>query len=67
MKTIKVRIAVAVDPDGDWNSCGSKSLSEDEAMELAGEPLSEGEARYWVTAELRVPEIAEVAASVERS
>ena len=56
MKT-KVRIAVAVDPNGDWNSAGWKTTSDREKMELATEPLEPGEARYWLEADLDVPEI----------
>lgn len=54
MKTVKVRIAVAVDPEGKWNACGWSDMDEDRAMELACEPLQEGEDRYWVTAELPI-------------
>jgi len=61
-RTIKVRIAVAVDPDGNWNSygCNKHSTSFDDynkfAMELASEAVSEGEARFWIEAELPIPE-----------
>lgn len=64
-KTVKVRIAVAVDPTGCWNSAGGGSLSDSDAMEFAAEVLETGEAHFWLTAELPVPEVTEVAATVE--
>lgn len=51
MKTVKVRIAVAVD----------------EAHGYAIDTLIPGEARYWLTAELPVPEAQEIAATVEEA
>jgi hypothetical protein len=71
MKTIKVRIAVAVDENGNWNSSGWKSPKSDpmpdsEILSYAVEHI-EGlqEALYIVTAELAIPEASEVAATVE--
>lgn len=64
-KTVKIRIAVAVDPSGDWNAYGGGSMKDKDAMEFATEVLSNGEARYFLTAELPVPEVAEVVACVE--
>lgn len=57
MKTVKVRIAVVVAPDGSWNSCGwSGAESDEEKMELALEVVpSNGEARYYLEAELPLP------------
>lgn len=56
MKT-KVRIAVAVDPTGDWHAVGWKTADDHEKMVLSTEHLDPGEARYWLEAELDVPEI----------
>lgn len=56
MKTVKVRIAVAVTKDGDWNATGWKDARDDVAMELAVETVASGEARYWLEAELEIPE-----------
>jgi anti-sigma factor RsiW len=64
-KTVKIRIAVAVDPTGDWNAYGGGSMKDKDAMEFATEVLADGETRFWLTAELPVPEVAEVVASVE--
>jgi len=65
MATVKVRIAVAVDAKGDWNAVGySGARSDADKMDLCVETLDSGEARYWLEAELGVPEIPTVAAEV---
>lgn len=65
METVKVRIAVAVAPDGSWNASGFSSARDDgDKMELAIEPIPDGEARYWLEAELRIPETKLVQAEV---
>jgi hypothetical protein len=67
-KTVKVRIAVAVDPDGCWNSAGWLMGNGEnagwEAMELACENVGTGERRYWVHAEVAVPEPEDVQGTV---
>ncbi len=56
MATVKVRIAVAVDAAGNWNSCGASVFENDEeTMDLALEGVDPGERRYWLDAELDVP------------
>lgn len=55
-KTVKVRIAVAVTPSGEWNATGWTSCIEADAMDLACSSVSDGEARYFVEAELPIPE-----------
>lgn len=56
---IKVRIAVAVDPCGDWSSCGwgsmKKRIPDDELMGNAIDSIASGEARYFLEAELELP------------
>jgi hypothetical protein len=64
---VKVRIAVAVCPNGDWNSSGWHQGTDEEKMDLCIDSLESGEARYWVTAELDVPETVEVAGEVEKA
>lgn len=60
MKTVKVRIAVAVDPTGTWNACGGTWAKNDrEAMDICVDQLEEGEARYWVETEVALPTSAE--------
>jgi len=66
MAKVKVRVAVAVDHTGDWNSCGSKNMKDKEAMSIASETVEEGEARYFLEAELDIPEHAVVQAKVEK-
>lgn len=56
MKTVKVKIAVAVDTDGDWCSAGWSNADDNDLIGAAIENIGEGEARYWLIAELEVPE-----------
>jgi hypothetical protein len=60
MKTLKVRIAVAVNPKTmEWNSAGWKlsgDVSDEDKMEFAVEPLPEVEQRFWIEAELPIVE-----------
>ena len=59
MPTVFVKVAVAVDPAGKWSASGwSKdgTLGAEEAMDIAAECVGDGEARYWITAILHVPE-----------
>jgi thioesterase domain-containing protein len=65
MKTVKIRAAVAVDPFGNYNVVGWSHGSDENAMSLAVEAVESGEARYFITAELPVPEMTEVEAEVE--
>ncbi len=53
MKT-KVRIAVAVDPDGKWCAFGSSGVDSWDVLVL--DDLEDGEARYWVEAHVDIPE-----------
>lgn len=58
-RTLKVRIAVAVDPTGEWVAAGwgllEKVVPDDELMSTAVDTLNPGEARYILTAELAIP------------
>ena len=60
MKTVKVRIAVAVRSDGDWIACGWKGVRDGEAMSTVIDNAGKDASRYWITAELPVPEVPEV-------
>ena len=65
MATVRVRIAAAVNPDGEWNACGwSGTASDDDKMSLCVDPLAAGEKRYWLEAELEIPSVDTVQASV---
>lgn len=62
MTTVTVKIAVAVDHKGQWSAIGWDSTSDDHSevlMDNVVENLEEGEARYWVEAELEIPEKSE--------
>lgn len=64
MATVKVRIAVAVTPEGEWNACGwSGTASDDDKMSMCVDLLASGEKRYWLEAELEIPSVDEVRAS----
>ncbi len=68
MKTVKVRVAVAVDTDGKWAASGwgtLVSLNKEQAMDIAVEGVEPGEARYWLEAELTIPEHTTIQATVE--
>ena len=64
MKTVKVRIAVAISPDGSWNSCGWSDGTEKECMAIACDTVPEGESRFWLEAELPVNDVKVVRASI---
>ena len=64
MKNVKIRIAVAIDPSGEWNSCGYSGSSDKDKMDICVDPLVEGEARYWLEADLMVPEINTIQADI---
>ena len=64
----KVRIALAVDVDGEWNACGwgnvvkGTTTGDRELMGVATDPLASGENRYFVEVEIEMPEIKVLAA-----
>ena len=64
-KAVKVRVAVGIDKDGNWNAYGGANATDEDALSIAAEPLKHGEARYWLTAELAIPEEKEVSADVQ--
>lgn len=55
MAKVKVRIAVAVDPSGNWCSCGWATATDDDSMSNVVDGLDEGEVRYWLEAEIDIP------------
>jgi len=66
-KTVRVKVAVAVDKNGKWNSCGWSNGEEKDVCDLAVEPVDEGESLYWLTADLPIPEEQTVEAEVENA
>lgn len=67
MKTVTVRIPVAVFGDGDWGvSSGSSTDDSDELLvNLKSEWGPHDRAIHWITAEVPVPEPREVRGRVE--
>lgn len=64
-RTVRVRIAVSVDRDGFWRSAGAEGMPDHTALDLAS--ATYGDAIYWLTAELPIPEMGDVVATVERA
>lgn len=64
-ETVDVRIAVAVDETGQWNSCGFAGATDEEMMGLVVEPLEPGELRRFITATLPLPAVQEIKGRVE--
>ena len=64
-KTVRVKVAVAVDKHGYWCANGWKDATPEESRDTASEMVDEGESIYWLTADLPVPEEVEVEAEVE--
>lgn len=70
MKTVKVKIAVAVDPKGRWYAMGTPEfpLNHDELLETVDiDQCGPNEALFWVTAELPIPEVQELAGEVQQA
>ena len=67
MKTIKIKIAVAVDTNGKWAASGwgvDDKPTLDTPMNVAVEGVEPGEHRYWVEAEVQVPETSAIQGEV---
>jgi hypothetical protein len=64
MAKVKVRVAVAVDPQGDWASSGFSGQDEAEAHSYCTDHIQPGESRYWLEAEVDIPEPVTVQAEV---
>lgn len=56
VKSVKVRIAVAVDCNGAWNCAGGDYMDEKDLQGCVCDSLESGERHYWLEAELEVPE-----------
>lgn len=60
MTTKKVRIALAIDKDGDWNASGwgrdGKITADADMMSSAVEMVADGENQFWIEAEVEIPE-----------
>lgn len=63
-KTVMVKVAVAVDKNGHWMAVGAHDNEDRTSMDTCLDFVEDGEARYWLTAELPVPEEVTVEAEV---
>jgi hypothetical protein len=63
---IEIRIAVAIDADGDWCACGYSGYTDEYAMGDASEGTNgDPVGRYWITASIPRPSIAGIPGKVE--
>ena len=70
MRTVKVRIAVAVDPDGRWSAFAysdKDGIVKTTHDDLFVDDMKDGEARYFVTADLPIPETVEIQGTVDEA
>lgn len=68
MRTVKVRIACAVNSRGEYHAQGWAGAEGEEAKDAiwdALEPDPGGEVVHWITAEVPVPEAVELAGTLE--
>ena len=56
MKTVKVRIAVAVDRNGMWNACGWTGAKNEDMRKMAVDVVGAGDRVFWLEAQLPIPE-----------
>ena len=63
-KMVKIKVAVGIEPSGKWNALGWSGGHDDIVMTDCVEHLQEGEARYWLEAEVHVPEVPVIRAEV---
>ena len=65
-KTVKVRVAVAVDEDGAWSATGGHDVRPRESAAMAAEDLEPQAVRiFYLTATLPIPDEPEVEAEGE--
>lgn len=64
-KTVRVRVAVAVDDTGDWAASGAKGMDDADAIESAQDCLNLTAQLSWITTDLPIPVAREIVASVE--
>lgn len=62
--TVKVRIAVAMQPDGNWNAVGWRNADDSQAEGAALSAVNDSARLVWVTASVPIPE-PEVPGTVE--
>jgi hypothetical protein len=62
-----VRIAVAINSEGEWLACGADSATDEKASQRALRGIDRPAVLHWITATLPVPEAQTVRAEVQRS
>lgn len=62
-RTVRVRIACAVEPDGSWFSFGTDNMPD--PMSVAKVAAGQHGRAHWITADLPIPEPVEVQGRVE--
>lgn len=67
MKTIRVRIAVAVSHNGAWTAYGCSGATDGEKMGFAIDSTDGSEYRYWLEAALPIPEAVTVEGAVTKA
>lgn len=53
----KIRIALAIDPNGTWNASGWSDETDECKMGNAVDCIGQNEARYWIECEVDIPEV----------
>lgn len=65
-KTVRVRVPVAVSPDGHWYAYGWHSASENDAQSVIYDMAGDEDLAWrWLVAEVELPAAQEVQADVE--
>lgn len=67
MKTVRVRIAVAVTESGDWSACGGKGMLDEDCRSAALDGLGDGDidSVHWIVADVPIPESTQIEGTVE--
>lgn len=56
MKTVKVRIALEIGPEGDWQASACSADENDWGVAMSAYDVIDSSQRYWIEAEVPVPE-----------
>lgn len=62
---MKVRIAVAVDADGDWSAVGSRGLSDEKSAGYAADTVSDPYHVRFVEADVPLPDTSTIEGEVK--
>lgn len=54
---LKIRVAVAIDREGNWGAIGWSGADDHEAMLVAIQNAKAGERRYWLECEVDGPDL----------